>query len=581
MMSQAAYPYDNPQRWGVRERALSGESPLSIDVDYPALLDLFPQHIAPKRSESASFLIWYLENYYRLDTQEAVDSVCDNRGDKGIDGLFINDNKTITVFQSVISQKPGRTIGDASLREFAGTLTQFKDGPSVEGLIQSAGNAQMASLAKRLDLVNKVSTHTVRGEFVTNMDFDTNGKDFLDITPIISFVGKTDLLSTYISDSRDIPTHAPAKFDIVGYQISEYIVDAGTKAVIAPIKARELIALEGIADQSLFAYNVRGPLGKTQVNKDIVKSIENGSLHKMFPLFHNGITVIAKDISATKETLTATDYYVVNGCQSLTALHSKKGALTDNLRILTKFIQMEPSSDVAKKVTEFSNNQNGVKARDFMANNATQIRIQNEFTRDYDGQYFYEIKRGESLPTGVTIIPNETAGLLLMAFDLKEPWATHRKGQVFDERHADLFGKPTVTADRIVMCQVIAEAVDAALPKINKRLFAQYLLARYFMVYMIRNILENDSLSESVFKSPGEFVRSQKDRAHFRQCLDTIVGDLVIDLNAEVDDYGDAFDYRDKLRDSVWVKDLNKKIVADHLKQVARQRIKSFSEEWG
>jgi hypothetical protein len=555
---------------------------VAIDVDYPALLKLFPQHIAPKRSESASFLIWYLENYYRLDTQEAVDAVCDNRGDKGVDGIFVNDNdQTITVFQSVISQKHGRTIGDASLREFAGTLTQFKDAASVEALIKAAGNAQLASLAKRIDLVNKISTHTIRGEFVANMELDENGKKFLAITPIITFIGKQDLLSTYISDSRDIPTHAPAKFDIVGYQISEYIVDAATKSITAPIKAKELIAMDGIADQSLFAYNVRGPLGKTQVNKDIVKSIEDGTLHKLFPLFHNGITIIAKDVTTTKDTLTATDYYVVNGCQSLTALHSKKGALTDNLRISTKFIQMDLLSDVAKKVTEYSNNQNGVKARDFMANNAIQIRIQNEFSRDYAGQYFYEIKRGEIPTAGATVIPNETAGLLLMAFDLKEPWATHRKGQVFDERHADLFGKPTVTADRIVLCQVIAEAVDAALPKVNNQLFAQYLLARYFLVYMIRNILENDGLADDILKNPGKFVRTKKDRAHFRQCLDTIVNDLVIDLNGEVDDYGEAFDYRDKLRDSTWAKDLSKKIVADHLKQVARKRIKSFTEEWG
>jgi hypothetical protein len=241
---------------------------------------------------------------------------------------------------------------------------------------------------------------------------------------------------------------------------------------------------------------------------------------------------------------------------------------------------MEPSSPAAKKVTEFSNNQNGVKARDFMANSAIQIRIQNEFSRDYPGEYVFEIKRGEILPSG-TVISNETAGLLLMAFDLKEPWATHRKGQVFDERYSDLFGKPTVTADRIVLCQVIAEAVDGGLAKINNQLFARYLLARYFLVYMIRNILENDGLADSILKTPGKFVRESNDRAHFRQCLDTVVNDLVIDLNAEVDDYGDAFDYRDKLRDSEWEKGLSKKIVADHLKQVARKRIKSFTEEWG
>ncbi len=346
----------------------------AIDIDYPELLKLFPEHLNPKRSESASFLIWYLENYYRLDTREAVDSVCDNRGDKGVDGIFVNDNdQTITVFQSVISQKPGRTIGDTSLKEFAGTLAQFKDAVQLETLIKSTANAELVTLAKRIDLFNKLATHTLRGEFVTNMNLDGNGQGFLNIASVINFIGKDDLLATYISDTRDIPKHPPAKFDIVGFQISEYIVDAGTKAVIAPIKAKELIALEGIADQSIFAYNVRGPLGKTQVNKDIVASIGDQALHKLFPLFHNGITVIAKDIAVTKDELTASEYFVVNGCQSLTALFDKKGALTDNLRVLTKFIQMEPSSPAAKMVTEFSNNQNGVKPRDFMANNAIQI----------------------------------------------------------------------------------------------------------------------------------------------------------------------------------------------------------------
>lgn len=554
---------------------------MPIDIDYPALLGLFPQHLAPKRSESASFLIWYLENYYRLDTLEAVDSVCDNRGDKGVDGIFVNDgDQTITIFQSVISQKPGRTIGDASLREFAGSLTQFKDRASAEATLKASDNVQLTALAKRIDLLNKLTTHTVRGEFVTNMDLDVNGVAFLSQAPNITFVGKQELVSTYISDVRDIPTHAPAKFDIVGYQISEYIVDAETKAVIAPIKAKELIALDGIADQSLFAYNVRGPLGKTQVNKDIVKSIETASLHKLFPLFHNGVTIIAKSITTTNDSLTAESYYVVNGCQSLTALHSTRTKLTDNLRVLTKFIQMEPSSAVAKQVTEFSNNQNGVKARDFMANSSIQIRIQNEFLRDYKGEYFYEIKRGEKLPPDVPVIPNEVAGLLLMAFDLKEPWATHRKGQVFEDRHGDIFGQPGVTADRIVLCQVIAEAVDEALKKINNKMFAQYVLARYLFVYMVRNVLESNVAAGDIFKNPGKFVRAKKNRDKFRQCIDTVLTDLVIDINAEVDDLGDAFDYRDKLRDSVFVKDLNKKIIADHLKQVARKRIKSFDEEW-
>ena len=77
-----------------------------MDLDYPEILNLFPEHLDPKRNESASFLIWYLENYYRLDRQDAIDAVCDQHGDKGIDGIFVNDNtQTIVVFQSRMSQK--------------------------------------------------------------------------------------------------------------------------------------------------------------------------------------------------------------------------------------------------------------------------------------------------------------------------------------------------------------------------------------------------------------------------------------------------------------------------------------------
>jgi len=68
-------------------------------------------------------------------------------------------------------------------------------------------------------------------------------------------------------------------------------------AFIVPIKANELVKMPGIADQSVCAYNVRGPLGGTNVNRDIVKSIKDKNLHKKFPLFHNGITIVTNKIA--------------------------------------------------------------------------------------------------------------------------------------------------------------------------------------------------------------------------------------------------------------------------------------------
>ena len=445
--------------------------------------------------------------------------------------------------------------------------------------MQTAGNAQVAELIKRLDLVNKIATHELRGEFISNIDIDANGLAFLKAAPHISFVGKTGLKETYISDERHLPVHGPISFDIAGFPVSEYIVDANTKAVIAPIKATELVTLEGIADQSLFAYNVRGPLGRTQVNKDIVKTLKDKGSHKLFPLFHNGITVIAADVEATDQTLTASDYFVVNGCQSLTAINNNHAALTDNLRVLAKFIKMDPRSDWARMITEFSNNQNSVKARDFKSNNQIQIRLQNEFERNFKTQYTFEIKRGESLGQGQPI-SNEVAGLYLMAFDLEEPWATHRKYEVFEDKHADLFGRPEVTADRIVLCQVIMSAIESEIPTINNKLFGQYVLTRYMLLYVVRQILNSDELAREIMTTPEKYVREHATRDRFRNCIKVLVGDIIIDVNGEIDAFGDGFDYRGKLRDSEWVSNISRKVVGDHLVRVKRKRISSFKEEW-
>ncbi|MGP8198065.1 MAG: AIPR family protein [Limisphaerales bacterium] len=330
-----------------------------LDLKYPAILDLFPEHLDPKRTESASFLVWYLENYYRLDTVDAIDSVCDQKGDKGVDGIYINESEAcVYVFQSRISQKAKSSVGDASLKEFQGTLSQFKDDVSIQNLLKSAGKADVANLIRRLDLVAKRKTHTLKGIFLTNVDIDANGKAFINCAPELVFVGEQILQATYISDERNKVVATTAEFDVSGFSVSEYIVDAHTKSLIAPIKAAELTALRGIADQSLFDYNVRGSLGNTQVNRDIVSSIKDPGTHKLFPLFHNGITVICESLESTADKIKIGNYYVVNGCQSLTALYENRSSLTGDLRVLTKFAKMDVPSALATQVSTHDANGN-------------------------------------------------------------------------------------------------------------------------------------------------------------------------------------------------------------------------------
>lgn len=552
-----------------------------INIEYPNLLNLFSEHLAKPRTESASFLIWFLENFYRLDTIDAIDAVCDQANDKGVDGIYVNENNsTIVLFQSKITQKKDARIGDVVLKEFMGTLAQFENKGKIQSLVNSKTTApDLIRLINELNLINKIDSYDLVGVFLCNAEIDDNGRLYTDNHHQISFIGKKYIENKFVSQQRTKPMSVIAEFDITGYNIASYTVNSNTRAIIAPILASQLVNLEGIADQSLFALNVRGPLGQTQVNKDIVKSIKDPKSHKLFPLFHNGITLICDYVSDSPDRITIRDYFVVNGCQSLYSLYENQNSISDDLRILTKFIKVDVNSELSSDITRISNNQNGVKPRDFKSNSPIQIRLQNELHDLYKGQYFFEVKRGETHEGGI-VISNELAGLQLMSFDLKEPWGTHRKYKVFDDKYSEIWGRPEVNADRLIMCHEIMEVINASIDQINNKLFAKYTLTRYIILYLIRCVLENDSLGIKLIRDPMPFVRSEKDRIYFKECISKMISDIIVDINGEVDEYGADFDYRGKIRDEAWVKDLKQKIVNNYLKLVKRKRIESFSIEW-
>jgi hypothetical protein len=100
----------------------------SPDLAYPAILDTIKSCHIPRRTESHAFLVWFLQHYYRLDETEAQDTVCDGPDDKGIDGVYVDENlETVDLFQGRLVQNPNRTLGDTQLKEFVGTLTKFSD----------------------------------------------------------------------------------------------------------------------------------------------------------------------------------------------------------------------------------------------------------------------------------------------------------------------------------------------------------------------------------------------------------------------------------------------------------------------
>ena len=118
---------------------------------------------------------------------------------------------------------------------------------------------------------------------------------------------------------------------------------------------------------------------------------------------------------------------------------------------------------------------------------------------------------------------------------------------MFDEKHADLFARPEVTADRIIICHLMAKIIQKESEKIKNTLFGKYVLTKFAILYILRLILEADIVGKAAIQTPSAFVRKKADRQHFETCIQRLVADIIVDVNGEVDETGEEFDYRGKL----------------------------------
>jgi hypothetical protein len=141
----------------------------TLDLTYPAVLEHLARHRVIGRTESRAFMAWSLENYYRLEDFAALDCVCDGPGDRGIDGIYVDENlETVDVFQNRLLQNTARTVGDTSLKEFVGTLAQFNNPRYIEEVERTTSNHELRELIRERALADKVTQgYEVRGTFFT------------------------------------------------------------------------------------------------------------------------------------------------------------------------------------------------------------------------------------------------------------------------------------------------------------------------------------------------------------------------------------------------------------------------------
>jgi hypothetical protein len=169
---------------------------------------------------------------------------------------------------------------------------------------------------------------------------------------------------------------------------------------------------------------------------------------------------------------------------------------------------------------------------------------------------------------------------LLLAFDLRQPYSCHQIYKVFDDFYAEIFGRPQVTAPRIILLSEIMKVVEGELDSLNSRPFAHYTLTRFFILYVLREILRGDEVGAKFASDPRELIDDDAKMELFRTIVVDLIKGIVIDLNHETKEFGESFDYKSMLKNREQILRLGGTLIASYNKDVARGKADTISEAW-
>lgn len=550
------------------------------------LSEFYPQmrrevaEFAIGRGDSAAFLIWFLENFFRLETQDAIDSVCDQPNDKGIDGIYVDDEDEIVyLFQSKFSPNNNQAQGDSDIRNFIGAKQWIENDESINSLLLSTANRHLKSLVQGSKLLEKTH-YKLMSVFVTNKIFNRHAIEYIEVTDDLEVFDGNDLFDKYTYFADELNAFPQKDIFIDNKSKIEYALPDGTISRVYSIKAKELLKLEGIQDRTLFYKNVRYSVGKTRVNKSIKNTINNANEHNNFFLYHNGITIVCENLEEDLEhsKISLTGYAVINGCQSMLTFYENKNKLSNNLFVLVKIIQLSLSSAKLKNITYYANNQNSIGLRDLRSNDSTQKALQSEFEELFSNTVLYKRKKGEAEEGFSEIIEKDFAAQIIAAIYIKEPHNTHLKQKLFGEEYTRIFSR-NITAEKIYFGHILYSIILEKSELLDNEKIRGYGLAIFFFSYVLSEIMRQDELGKKILDNPKEFITTNK--VILTKTLEKIWSLITPDINFDLEEYttthDNFFDYKNVFKNSQFVQTISGKIKSDYIRLTRRNEADSFS----
>jgi hypothetical protein len=415
-----------------------------------------------------------LDNLFGLSPEEIGDSITDGANDRGIDAVYIDEEKSIVhLFQFKHTPEYKKSNNNFPSNEVDKILSFAADLLSKQDSMQKNCNpvlwAKIQAIWEFIDQeIPQFEVHLC-GNMKELVSTEFN-RLVTGLKPYRNFQVRVYSIESIVSLILE------KKHKVVNGEIrliaKEYFErgDGDIRGLIAALPATELLRLitehndSDVVMPEVFDNNVRIYLGtkKNNINQKILKSALNQGSH--FWYLNNGITITCSSFEYMPGTYSPivklTDYQIVNGGQTSNALFeaykSDKERLGDVL-VLVRIYETK-KREISQLIAESTNSQTPINSRDLHSNDDIQRQLADEFA---SMGYYYESKTNQHKDKIKSRrVDSLAAGQAYLAYYLDYPEvAKKERGRVFGNLYELIFSSD-ITAKKLLTPFEVAKPID-------------------------------------------------------------------------------------------------------------------------
>lgn len=263
-------------------------------------------------------------------------------------------------------------------------------------------------------------------------------------------------------------------------------------------------------DRSVLFDNVRGYLGDTTYNKNIVKTLIEEP--EKFFLFNNGITIVADQVESSKQNLDKQlkidikNYQIVNGGQTLRSIYKFKEENLNKINnlvsanVLVRIFKTGHNEGLINKIAEYTNSQNAISEIDLKSVDKIQIDLERNL-REHGICYLRKNEVDPILFEFEHKISMIKVGQLLFAYHGHPEKVSNQKKKIFSIYYHKLFNYNDKLLELIIELIYKYFEIDQEYNDSGYEIYEQKIFYIIFLDRYIHNIKESINFLETELKN--------------------------------------------------------------------------------